>query len=93
MLQALIHLLLKLLTEELLTLKKKYNVKRKTKVIKNINQNKAIETLNNQILEEFINKLSVKTFPAFKKSRSLSRESRASLRLPHTVGTPLVGRA
>ena len=32
-------LLLKLLIEELLILKKKYNVKRKTKVIKNINQN------------------------------------------------------
>ncbi len=50
------ELLLKLLTEELLILKKKYNVKRKTKVIKNINQNKELETLNNQILEEFINK-------------------------------------
>jgi len=37
-------------------LKKKYNVVRKTKVIKNINQNEELETLNNQILEEFINK-------------------------------------
>ncbi len=49
-------LLLELLIEELFILKKKYNVKRKTKVIKNINQNEEIETLNNQILEEFINK-------------------------------------
>jgi len=50
------NLLLELLIEELLILKKKYNVKRKTKVIKNINQNDELETLNNQILEEFINK-------------------------------------
>ena len=50
------ELLLKLLTEELLILKKKYNVKRKTKVIKNINHSKELETLNSQILEEFINK-------------------------------------
>ncbi len=50
------ELLLELLIEELLILKKKYNVKRKTKVIKNINQNKELENLNNQILEEFINK-------------------------------------
>ncbi len=50
------ELLLKLLIEEFLLLKKKYNVTRKTKVIKNINQNKELETLNNQILEEFINK-------------------------------------
>ena len=28
----------------------------KTKIIKNINQNQELETLNNQILEEFINK-------------------------------------
>jgi len=48
--------LLKLLIEELLLLKKKYNVIRQTKVIKNINQNEELETLNNQILEEFINK-------------------------------------
>ncbi len=50
------ELLLKLLIEELLILKKKYNVIRKTKIIKNINQNEELETLNNQILEEFINK-------------------------------------
>jgi len=50
------ELLLELLIEELLILKKKYNVKRKTKVIKNINQNEELETLNNQILEEFITK-------------------------------------
>ncbi|MDA9700439.1 DNA topoisomerase 4 subunit A [Prochlorococcus sp. AH-736-L23] len=50
------ELLLKLLIEELLILKKKYNVTRKTKIIKNINQNEEIETLNNQILEDFINK-------------------------------------
>jgi len=50
------ELLLKLLIEELLTLKKKYNVIRKTKVIKNINQNEELETLNNKILEDVINK-------------------------------------
>jgi len=50
------ELLLELLIEELLILKKKYNVIRKTKIIKNINQNQELETLNNQILEEFINK-------------------------------------
>ena len=50
------NLLLELLIEELLNLKKKYNVKRKTKIIKNINQAEEIETINNQILEELINK-------------------------------------
>ncbi len=50
------EILLELLIEELLILKKKYNVLRKTKIIKNINQNQELETLNNQILEEFINK-------------------------------------
>ena len=49
-------LLLKLLIEELLLLKKKYNVKRKTKLLKNIDQNEELETLNNQILEDLINK-------------------------------------
>ena len=49
-------LLLELLTEELLILKKKYNVKRKTKLIKNIDQNEELDALNNQILEDFINK-------------------------------------
>jgi len=50
------ELLLELLIEELLILKKKYNVIRKTKIIKNINQNEELEPLNNQILEDFINK-------------------------------------
>jgi len=50
------ELLLELLIEELLILKKKYNVVRKTKIIKNINQHEELETLNNQILEDFINK-------------------------------------
>ena len=50
------ELLLELLIEELLILKKKYNVIRKTKIIKNINQNQELKTLNNQILEDFINK-------------------------------------
>jgi len=50
------ELLIKLLIEEFLILKKKYNVIRKTKVIKNVNQDEELETLNNQILEEFINK-------------------------------------
>ncbi len=49
-------LLLKLLIEELLILKEKYNVKRKTKVLKNIDQNEELETLNNQILDDFISK-------------------------------------
>ncbi len=50
------ELLLELLMEELLILKKKYNVIRKTKIIKNIDQNEELETLNNQILEDLINK-------------------------------------
>ena len=50
------ELLLKLLIEELLILKKKYNVKRKTKLLKNIDQNEELETINNQILEDFISK-------------------------------------
>ena len=49
-------ILLKLLIEELLILKKKYNVKRKTKLLKNIDQNEELETINNQILIDFINK-------------------------------------
>ena len=44
-------LLLELLIEELSILKKKYNVKRKTKILKNINQNEELETINKQILE------------------------------------------
>ncbi|MBO8229170.1 DNA gyrase subunit A [Prochlorococcus marinus str. MU1404] len=49
-------ILLKLLTEELIILKKKFNVKRRTKILKNIDQNEELETINNQILEELINK-------------------------------------
>ncbi len=49
-------LLLKLLIEELLILKKNFNVKRKTKILRNINENDELETINNQILEDFINK-------------------------------------
>jgi len=49
-------LLLELLTEELLKLKKTYNVTRKTKLRKNIDQNEELETINNQILEDLINK-------------------------------------
>ncbi len=49
-------ILLELLIEELLILRKKYNVKRKTKLLKNIDQNEELETINNQILEDFINK-------------------------------------
>ena len=49
-------LLLELLIEELLKLKKKYNVTRKTKLRKNIDQNEELETINNQILEDLINK-------------------------------------
>ena len=49
-------LLLELLIEELLILKKKYNVKRKTILLKNINENEELETINNQMLEDFINK-------------------------------------
>ena len=49
-------LLLELLMDEFILLKKKYNVKRKTKLIKNIDQNEELETINNQILEEYINK-------------------------------------
>ena len=49
-------LLLDLLIDEFLLLKKKYSDKRKTKLLKNIDQNEELETINNQILEEFINK-------------------------------------
>jgi DNA gyrase subunit A len=50
------ELLLKLLIDELLILKKKYNVKRKTKVLKNIDHNEEIEILNNQIIDDLISK-------------------------------------
>ena len=49
-------LLLEVLIEELLILKKKYNIKRKTKLLKNINQNEELEIINNQILEDYISK-------------------------------------
>ena len=49
-------LLLELLIEELTILKKKYNVKRKTKILKNINQDNEIQTINDQILNDLINK-------------------------------------
>ncbi len=49
-------LLLELLIEELSILKKKYNVKRKTKLLKNVDQIEELETINNQILGELINK-------------------------------------
>ncbi|MBO6971337.1 MAG: DNA topoisomerase 4 subunit A [Prochlorococcus marinus CUG1431] len=49
-------LLFKLLIEELLILKKKYNIKRKTKLLKHIDQSQEIETINNRILEDHINK-------------------------------------
>ncbi len=49
-------LLLELIIDEFLLLKKNYSVKRKTKLLKNIDHNEELETINNQILEEFINK-------------------------------------
>ena len=49
-------LLLELLINELTALKKKYNVKRKTKILKNINEDSELETINNQIIEDLINK-------------------------------------
>ena len=50
------RLLLELLIDEFLLLKKKYHVKRKTKLVKNIDESEELETINKQILEEFINK-------------------------------------
>ncbi len=50
------RLLLETLIEELKHLKKKFNVKRKTKILKDVNQEKEIDTINNQILEDLINK-------------------------------------
>ncbi|MDC3118100.1 DNA topoisomerase 4 subunit A [Prochlorococcus sp. AH-716-K03] len=47
-------LLLDTLIKELLYLKKKFNIKRKTKILKDINQEEEIDTINNQILEELI---------------------------------------
>ena len=50
------NLLLETLIEELKCLKKNFNVKRKTKILKDVNQADEIDTLNNQILEELIAK-------------------------------------
>ena len=49
-------LLLETLIRELKNLKKKFNVKRKTKILKDINQKEEIDTINNQILENLISK-------------------------------------
>jgi len=49
-------LLLETLIKELRHLKKKFNIRRKTKILKDINQEKEINTINNQILEDLINK-------------------------------------
>ena len=49
-------LLLETLIEELKYLKKSFNVKRKTKILKDVNQAEEMDTLNNQILEELIMK-------------------------------------
>ncbi len=50
------NLLLESLNGELKHLKKNFNVKRKTKILKDVNQAKEIDTINNQILEELISK-------------------------------------
>ncbi len=50
------RLLLETLIEELKHLKKKFSVRRKTKILKNVNQEEEIDTLNNQILDDLINK-------------------------------------
>ncbi|ABM71213.1 DNA gyrase/topoisomerase IV, subunit A [Prochlorococcus marinus str. MIT 9515] len=47
-------LLLETLIKELIELKKKFNVKRKTKILKDINQSEELDTINNQILEDLI---------------------------------------
>ena len=50
------RLLLETLIEELKNLKRKYHVKRKTKILKDVNQEQEIDTINNRILEELISK-------------------------------------
>ena len=50
------NMLLKILKKELLDLRAKYNIKRKTKIIKNINPIDQLESINNQIMEESISK-------------------------------------
>ncbi len=47
-------LLLETLIKELKHLKKIFNVKRKTKILRDVNQAEEIDTINNQILEELI---------------------------------------
>ena len=49
-------LLLETLIKELTRLKKTFNTKRKTKILKDVNQDEEIDTINNQILEELISK-------------------------------------
>ena len=49
-------LLLDLLIKEFLLLKKLHSIKRKTKLLKNVDENQELEILNNQILEDLINK-------------------------------------
>ena len=48
--------LLQMLKSELLTLKKKYNTKRSTKIIKNINFHYESAFINKQVLDEYVNK-------------------------------------
>ena len=50
------NILLEKLIKELKDLKKKYNHKRKTKIIKDNSQGNAIQIINNQIIEDCINK-------------------------------------
>ena len=50
------RLLLETLIEELKHLKKKFNVRRKTKILKDVNQEEEIDTINNQILDDLIDK-------------------------------------
>ena len=47
--------LLNILEDELISLKEKYNTKRSTKIIKNINLDNETKIINKQILNEFIN--------------------------------------
>jgi DNA gyrase subunit A len=49
-------LLLDLLIKEFLLLKQLHSIKRKTKLLKNVDENQELEILNNQILEDLINK-------------------------------------
>ena len=50
------EVLLNIIKEELLNLKKKYNKKRCTKIIKNINLNDQKEVINKKLLDDFITK-------------------------------------